>query len=279
MATATLTDPFLRTLKTDKAQSEWADALVRGLRLRVTSKGTKTFSVYYRNAVGKQRRMTLGVYPSLGLAAARAAARDMLQQVAAGADPCEPTNDTLGASLQVLVDQHLAEWARRVKPETLRSTRSCWDRHLLPELGGMEPKQVTRRDVRRIVEALAAGPKPHASNFALGALSVFFRWCVDRDLIEISPCTGVRPMVPEVERDRVLSDAELRRIWVSAGEMGYPFGPVIRLLILTGQRRDEIGEMKRQELAHGDRIELSAERTKSGRRHDVPLTRLALAAR
>jgi hypothetical protein len=279
MAAVTFTDPFLRNLKTDKAQAEVADALVRGLRVRVTAAGRKSFSVYYRNAAGKQRRLSLGVYPAMSLAEARAAARSTLAEVAGGADPAHKgdVDERAPERIETLVERHMLDLGRRVRKGTLDDLRSCWRRVLLPELGNREPKQVTRRDVRRIVEGLAAGPHPHASNFALGALRQFFGWCVERDLIDASPVVGVRPMVPNGERDRVLSDSELVRIWDAAGALGYPFGPIIRLLILTGQRRDEIACLRRQELAAGDRIELSAERTKSGRRHDVPLSRLALA--
>lgn len=272
------TDPFLRNLKTAKAQEEYADALVRGLRVRVTLAGHKSFSVYYRNAQGKQRRLSLGVYPEMGLAAARGAARDVLQQVAGGADPAHKgtTNERAPERIETLVERHLLDLGRRVRKGTLDDLRSCWRRVLLPELGGMEPKEVRRRDVRQIVERLAAGPHPHASNFALGALRQFFGWCVTHDLIDASPVAGVEALVPNGERDRVLSDDELARLWRAAGELGYPFGPIVRLLILTGQRRDELGRLRRCELV-ADRIELSAERTKSGRRHDVPLSRLALA--
>ncbi len=278
MPTTQFSDPFLRNIRATGTQSEWSDTLARGLRIRVTQKGTKTFSLVYRNAAGKQRRYTLGTYPAMTLAEARARARSTQIDVQAGADPAQRDSGDERAPelISALLEQHLSEWARRVRKGTLDDLRSCWNRVLLTELGTLQPKQVARRDVRRIVEHLANTGHPHASNFALGALRTFFGWCVERDIIDASPVAGIRPLVPNGERDRVLSDSELVRIWHAAGDVGYPFGPIVRLLILTGQRRDEIACLRRSELV-GDRIELPAERTKSGRRHDVPLTRLALA--
>jgi integrase len=84
----------------------------------------------------------------------------------------------------------------------------------------------------------------------------------------------VKPQ-PEKSRDRVLSDEELKRVWEAAGEIGWPFGPIIRLLILTGARREEIGGLRWSEIK-GDRIELSGDRTKNGKPHIIPLSAPAI---
>jgi integrase len=97
-------------------------------------------------------------------------------------------------------------------------------------------------------------------------------------VIQVSPCTLVSPPAPERSRDRVLDDHELRMVWRAADAEGWPFGPLIKLLLLTGQRVSEVGEMRWDEINKDQRLwTLPAERVKNGLRHEVPLSDPALA--
>jgi integrase len=99
----------------------------------------------------------------------------------------------------------------------------------------------------------------------------FFRWCVGRDIIEANPATDLPKVSPETKRNRVLSDAELAAVWNAAGKIGWPFGDALRLLILTGARREEIGQLKWSEV-RGDLIALEGARTKNAEPHNIPLS-------
>ena len=105
-------------------------------------------------------------------------------------------------------------------------------------------------------------------------LSKFFAWLVQQRRLTINPCTGVhRPETPRA-RERVLSDAELVKFWQSTAELGPPFGQVLRLLLLTGQRLNEVAGLRWTEI-DGDEIHLPGSRTKNHRAHVVPLPQAA----
>ncbi|MDJ0639733.1 MAG: site-specific integrase [Paracoccaceae bacterium] len=105
-------------------------------------------------------------------------------------------------------------------------------------------------------------------------LSGFFNWCIERGVIEVSPPAGVKPPAKEVSRDRVLSDDENRRFWKACRQIGQPWGPMSQVLLLTGQRRNEVSGITDGEIS-GETWHLSADRTKNGKAHDVHLTEIA----
>ena len=105
-----------------------------------------------------------------------------------------------------------------------------------------------------------------------------FNWCVARDMISLSPCAGVKPPSEEQSRERKLDDEELRLVWHAADELGWPFGPMVKLLILTGQRRDEVARMEWGELDLEKKLwTLPKERIKNNEPHNVPLSDVAIA--
>jgi integrase len=111
------------------------------------------------------------------------------------------------------------------------------------------------------------------ANRVLSAVRKLFNWCVARDVLQISPCTLVTPPAPERSRDRILSDDELRMVWSAVEKEGWPFGPLVKLLILTGQRLAEVGSMRWDEVDLENRLwTLPAERVKNDQRHEVPLS-------
>lgn len=98
-------------------------------------------------------------------------------------------------------------------------------------------------------------------------------WCVERGMIDASPIAGMKPLSKEQSRERVLSDAELGALWAASDAEGYPFGACMKLLILSGQRRAEVAEMRWSELDVEKRLwTLPSQRAKNGRQHTVPIT-------
>jgi integrase len=111
-----------------------------------------------------------------------------------------------------------------------------------------------------------------------GIVRKFFNWCVENDLITNSPVAGVKVPNPETSRDRVLTDDELKAVWRVVEKDGYPLGSILQLLILTGQRRGEVAGMMWSELdLDAATWSLPRERVKNDRRHEVPLSRQAIA--
>lgn len=129
--------------------------------------------------------------------------------------------------------------------------------------------KLTHEDVRVALEAIE---HPSARAHALKDIRSFFNWCIPRYLAT-SPCAGIK-MESQSSRERVLSDDELKRVWAASADMGYPFGTIVQLLILTGQRRSEIGKLDWSYIG-GDRITLPASLVKNGREHVFPLAPLA----
>src|SRR5262245_1634387 len=136
---------------------------------------------------------------------------------------------------------------------------------------------ITRRDVLDILDRVVDGGAPIAANRTFAAVRKFFNWCVARDILAVSPCAGVKPPSAERARDRVLSDDELRLVWAAADKLGGTFGPLMKLLALTGQRRDEVARIRWEEVDIENRLwTLPAERTKNNKPHEVPLSNAAL---
>ena len=115
------------------------------------------------------------------------------------------------------------------------------------------------------------------TNRVFSIVRKLFNWSISRDIIETSPCSGLRPPVPEVSRDRILTDDELRWFWKATLTVGYPFGPLFQMLLLTGQRLGEVGELKSAEIDVSARMWLiPRERVKNNIAHEVPLSDLVL---
>ena len=136
--------------------------------------------------------------------------------------------------------------------------------------------EIRRSDVADLVDAIKKR-SPAVARATYAALRGLFAWCLERDLISTSPCYGLTAPPRPTARDRVLGDDELRLIWLASDGLGYPFGPVVKLLMLTGQRRAEVAGMAWSELDLKAGIwRIPAERSKNGKAHEVDLSAQAL---
>ena len=259
---------------------EIPDAGCRGLYLVVQPSGRKSWAVRYRFA-GKPRKVTLA--GALTLAAARKAAAEALHELERGNDPAALKSETRATAAALAADT-VDKWAdqfierharRKTRALTLAQYESVLRRLVLPAWRGRTVHDIKRRDVIELLEQIALD-RPIMANRTLGVLSKFFNWLCERDRIVASPCAGVRRPSEEHARERVLSDDEIRRLWIACDDIGGPAGACIKTLLLTGQRRSEVSGMCRSEIS-GDVLSLPGERTKNKKRHDVPLSRQVLA--
>lgn len=277
---AVLTVKSVEAAKPDPGKRrEVPDGALPGLYLVVQPAGGKSWAVRYR-ADGKPRKLTLGAYPRLQLTDAREAARAVLRAVAEGRDPA---GEKQAAKVETAAVQTMqfgsvaADYIERyAKPRnrSWRETESFLTR-TKDATDGWQAKDIRligRKDVLDALDAvIARGASIHA-NRLFAALRRFFAWTVERGILEASPMAGLKPPSPEVSRDRVLTDAELVAAWKAAGDVGYPFGPVVQLLILTGQRRSEVLEAEWREFdIEGATWTIPRERAKNDRAHVVPL--------
>lgn len=255
------------------------DTLLPGFALRISASGVKSWVLVYRFQ-RRQRRKTLGRYPVLSLAEAREKARDDLQQVAAGVDPAaelravQIADSTTFATVAAEFVEKYAKPRTRSWPETAR----ILERDILPIWGDRGIGTITRADVLRLLDSIVARGAPVMANAVLAAVRKLFNWAVERGFIDVSPAAGISAPTRVQQRDRVLSDDELKAVWHACAEIGYPYGPLIRSLIVTAQRSSEVASLKRTDL---DLVKnewtIPGSNTKSGRSHTVPLPDLALS--
>jgi integrase len=143
---------------------------------------------------------------------------------------------------------------------------------------GRDIQSVTKRDVLYLLDSIVERGSPISANNTLAALKSMFRWCVKRDILTASPCEYVDAPSPQPSVKRDLSGIEIVALWRAAGRIGYPYGKMVQLLLLVGQRRDEVRKAPRNEFDLPNRIwKLPATRAKNGREHLVPLSDAAMA--
>lgn len=279
-----LTTKAIEAMKADPAKRlELPDPALSGLYLVVQPSGAKSWAVRYRHA-GKPRKLTLGKWPVMGLADARAAASEALEAIERGTDPGVKKKATKAARLEAqlserdkiktLVGQFDARHLSTLKSG--RTVRRELDRHVVAEWGERDVHEIGKRDVIDLLDGIADSGRRVTANRTRAYLGKFFNWCVERDILPASPMAGVKAAAREVSRDRVLSDDEIRWLWMAADKVGQPWGPVAKVLLLTGQRLGEVVGMTDAEI-RGDLWNLAAERTKNGRAHIVPLSEPARA--
>ncbi len=258
-----------------KGRIEYWDNLLPGFGLRVSETGAKTWVLMYR--VGRrQRRLTLGKYPALGLTKAREKARKALDQLDHGTDPAAHRRGLQGGAdtFEGAADLFLDRYARRHQRNPER-TEYLLLKYVTPKWTGRKLESIGRGDVALLVDGIAEHGAPVMANRVLAVIKKLFSWAVARDLLDLSPAAGVQAPGKETARDRVLTYTELKAVWQACGGLGHPFGPLLRLLILTGQRRGEVAHMAWPDIEDGTWT-LPREITKSDRLHVVPLSGLAV---
>ena len=280
MSRANLTDLTLRSLAPRGTQRyEIWDRKLPGFGVRVSPAGTKTFVLFYYSG-GRKRRFSLGRFPHLSLADARASAMVILGQLASGIDPDGvPDAPASPRRFEVVVEDFIDKHcSRHNRKSTAYATARLLRKHFTPELAGRPIGDISRRDIVTILDEAVAADTPSIANHALFAVRKFFNWCVERSIVDVNPIAGLARPAPLRTRDRVLSDAELCVLWQAAQDIGYPFGTIVQLLILTAQRRGEVAGMRWSEIDFEQgQWTIPGDRTKNKRLHAIPLSKISLS--
>jgi integrase len=272
-----LTVKSVEAVAPSKDRREIPDGYLRGLYLIVQPSGAKSWAVRYRHD-GRPRKLTIGGYPVFDLKAAREAGSKALRTAAEGGDPASAKKqmaDSIDSAVAEFLERHVR---RNYRPKPLKEAERMLRLHVLGNWRGRKASEISRADVRRMLERIVEGGAPIAANRVHGIVRKLFSWCVEQEIIATSPCAELRPPAgKEGSRDRVLSDDELRRVWQAAERLGPPSGAMVQLLILTGQRRNEVAHMQWGELDLEGRLwTLPRERVKNDRRHEVPVSPQAI---
>ncbi len=296
-----LTARFVETITTNQARTDVPDGAVRGLQLRVTDQGTKTWALRYtRQSDGRRRRFTLGTFPDLSLEEARTRALEELATVARGADPAggvairkaAPTFREIAADWQT--NHAASNRADRVRADD----QSMLNGYVFPVIGDMKVEDIGRRElsamlngVRTAKDSRKGHVKPdkeprkltHRPNRVFELVRAILRWAHAQGIILADPTAGMkRPVKKEAPRERELSPIEIETFWRSVELL--PVSPGLRialkLALVTAQRIGEIcGIAKAELLLDGPAPVwvIPRARTKNDEGHRVPLSPLAVS--
>jgi integrase len=228
------------------------------------------YYVRYRHN-GTQVVRSIGRHGALTPDTARAKAKQLLGVVAGGTDPFAQALS--GEGFPAAVERYLERKKASLKSSSFAEAGRYLRGHAAP-LHSLRLSQIDRRKVAALLGEIETSCGPVSRNRARSALSSFFSWCIQEGLIDVNPVTGTGKAEEGGSRERVLTQDELRKLWRGLGDDD--FSNVLRLLLLLGQRRNEIGKLTWSEVDVG-RIVLPAHRVKNGREHIVPLSRQASA--
>ena len=276
-----LTKSAIDALPTSQSDVVYWDAGWPGFGVKVTPKGRKVFVVLYRTggAGSKLRKYTIGPYGRVTLHQARLAAQKVFSAKLEGRDPAAEKRE---AKRRVVADR-VEDLLEAFIAQRLSQNRSAAEiaRLLRREVGrawtGKSIHEISKRNVVEVISAIEQRGAPIAANKTLKSIKTFLRWCVGRAVLDQSPAEGVPLPAKEVPRDRVLDDQELAQVILAAREIGGPYGGIVELLALTGQRREEVACLTWQELDLAQRVWiLPKSRTKNAKAHIVHLSEHAV---
>jgi integrase len=273
---------------TGKREAWISDTRVAGLRVRAMAGGKTFYACWTDRATGERRREKLGAWGALTLEKAQEAARAILGDVAKGDDPkakrakrrAEAEQDraeralTLNALLDDWAKLHLAKMRPRYAAEAVRAIKHAFARNLAKPAA-----RLTRTEAVNVLDNLASAGKVAIAGRTLAYARACYTWAQKRGKVADNPFAGLPVTAGTTERERVLADAELGRVWTAASAMPEPFGPFLRVLLLTLCRRDEVAGMRWSELSPDLTIwTIPGARMKKGAAHVVALPEAARVA-
>jgi integrase len=272
MAAKLLTAATVARIKPDpERRLEIPDRQQPGLYLVVQPSGRRAFAVRTR-LDDKPIKITLGDVDRLDLARARVLADEAVRAAKRGEDPRTKRAAARANTVVAVVDEFVARYARprlKVWPEVERRLK----RDLVRAYGTKPIAELTRGDLVRLLDELTARGVQQGANRLLAHTRRLLGWAVERGFVVSNVAVGIKPPAKEVARDRVLTDPELAAVWHACGGLGFPFGPLFRLMIVTAQREGEVANLRMRDVDLDRAVwTLSRKQTKADRAHDVPLS-------
>jgi integrase len=277
-----LTDRFVAGARAAE-QIDYFDSKTPGLALRISPGGRKAWSLIFTSPIdGKRARATLGNYPALSLAAARARAIEARGHLAEGNDPrgAMVRHGVAEITVAELVSRYVAD-PDKARLSSIREIKRRLDRNALPIIGGIRLAQLTRRDVRDVTDAIMKrGARTQAWHVHKDLYAVL-RWAVRNEYLPNNPMEGMARPGGFTPGERTLADEEIRILWTGlpkALAKSVACQRIVKLCLITGQRLGEVSGMARGEIDLQRKLwSLSGARTKNGHPHHVPLSDAAIA--
>jgi integrase len=292
MVKRALTDRAIKSLANKPAKEgktyDVPDGIVPGLAVRVMPSGQRTFVLVARFPGRKNpTRRAIGAYGAITLDTARERARKWLDLIRRGIDPqvqeererlaeLRKQAHTFTAVAEEFIRVHVSKTRKAVGVE--HSIR----REFIARWGERPIAEITPKDILDVIDDAVKRGAPYMAHNLFGYARTLFGWAISRPDygLETSPCDRLKPkrVIGKKEaRQRILSDKEISALWSSADAMGYPYGPVIKLLLLTGQRLNEVARATWSEFDLDRRMwTIPGQRMKAGAAHTVPLSDAAL---
>jgi len=288
MPRETFTARWVQALKPTGERVEYFDEVLTGLVLRIEPSGRKSWRVAFR-ANNRWRRMNIGAVSLMDLATARNRAREILGDVAGGLDPADDRRadrqaGTFGELATEYIEKHAKQQKRswgedhRILYGSEQKKRTGKRPHvpLVKRWGHLTVRDMTRREIRLVLDEIAERA-PIMANRTLALVRKMFNFAIEHDWVESNPCHMIKRLAPEKQRERVLSEDEIRAVWSAIEKEDAVIAALFRLRLLTAQRGGEL---------HGatwDEMDLRtgwwtipAERAKNGLAHRVPLSPAAV---
>jgi integrase len=279
-----LTQRAVESAKPKPGRYPLVDGVVPGLRCLVHPSGKKSYQLSKR-VHGKLVNLLIGNAALVTLAEARAKARSTLATIGNGEDPREAkraaireaaTQDQVGDVVDAYVAKYLT---RKCKPSWAKEAERLLRVEVVPVFGKRRLGEIEDRDVHALLVVIAERA-PRTSNLVFAVFRKLCNWAKSLDggkLIKASPCDGVKALSGNNKRERSLEDNETRLVWRAAERVGWPFGPIYRIALLTGVRRDEVAGMEWRELNLEARTwTIPGERTKNKKTLVLPLSDAAV---
>lgn len=263
MPRAHLTDITIRNLTIpEHGQEDHWDATLPSFGIRCSQGGSRTF-ILLKN----KRRIVIGRYPIISLQQARTEARRRLAEFTLGhVKPCSMPFDE---AVELYLSTNFAD----AKKTTAYEARRLLSVVFLPVFRKKALEVITTQDIIAVLDPILTSGRPSAARHAYAQIRAFFRWALSRRYIDASPLQWLKPPAKATKRDRVLSEIELAKVYVAAQSWGFPFGHIVLLLIMTGQRRGEIGSLKWDYIDFQNlTVTLPATATKNKVEHTFPIT-------
>ena len=276
-----ITKSALDALKpADKDVIYW-DTELKGFGVKVTSRGRKVFLVMYRpKGQPVAKKYTIGNCSEWTVQQARERAQEILVEGSKGIDVHAvermEAERMQSGNVSELVSQFLENHVSANR--TAKETKRIFELDILPKIGKRSIHSITKQDVLTITESVAGRGSPIMANRTLAAFRKFLNWCSSRGIIDVSPAQGVKSVSREKARERHLNACETRSVFRASDKLGYPFGPIVKLLFLTAQRESEVAGMRWGEIDLEKAIwTIPSERAKNGKSNDVHLSKSAIA--
>jgi integrase len=277
-----LTDRSIEALRPKAARYEVWDETRKGFGLRVTPRGVKSF-VWVYHFGGRPRRLTFGTYPRLSLATAGVKLAEAKDLLAKGIDPgsrivAERDAERHAETVEQLVASYLDRYVR-VRKRSAAEDERILRKDVLSRWAARKAKDITRRDIVKLLNEIVDRGAPIMANRALSILRRMFNFAVGQAIIDASPCDKVERPSAENHRERVLTEKEIRLLWhaLETAPMEPNVRRILRLMLVTGQRRGEVMGIPIEEIDYEKRLWiLPAARAKNRHEHVIPLSAPAL---